>query len=162
MMVLKDPSEMADKTDLDCEKLNRLRVCAAAAVAEHKRNLHVRHIIWMGDKPLGLRAWMLSYHETIVYQIPPDAIHALLTAYGAFENYSLKPLPNHVSAELRDGLLWLRAQRHGPKDHTRTGPGLDDINEFCWFCETVFDLCPKLAFRYHRKREMNVLSMLKN
>jgi len=50
-------------TDLDQDKVARLRDCAVAAVDEYKLNLPLRHIIELGNKPLGRRSWKLTTYE---------------------------------------------------------------------------------------------------
>lgn len=145
-------------TSLDQNKMARLRDCAVAAVDEYKLNLPLRHIIELGNQPLGRRSWKLTTHEMDVFAIPMDQIHALLIAYAAFGNYIGKRYPDHIPQdEFRGLLVWLRHHRHGPVDAIALTKA--DVSEFCWLAETVFALCPELALRYFQKRELNLASV---
>ena len=92
-------------TFLDQNKMARLRDCAVAAVAEYKLNLPLRHIIELGNKPLGRRSWKVTIHEMGMIAIPMDQIHALLLAYAAFGNYIGKRYPDHIPQDEFRGLL---------------------------------------------------------
>ncbi len=143
---------------LDPAKLDRLRARAVAAVEVSKLNLPQRHLVTLEDKPLGWRGWMITSQELERFAIPLGELHALLMAYVSFENYIGKRYPNHIQdSDLRDLLVWLRHQRHGPVD--AIAPAKADVSEFCWLSERVFGLCPDLAFRYFQKRELNLASV---
>ena len=150
--------EVQGYAGLDPAKLDRLRARAIAAVEVSKLNLPLRHLVTLEDKPLGWRGWMITSQELERFAIPLGELHTLLMAYVAFENYIGKRYPNHIQdSDLRDLLVWLRHQRHGPVD--AIAPAKADVSEFCWLSERVFGLCPDLAFRYFQKRELNLASV---
>ncbi|UMA67258.1 hypothetical protein LVO79_20985 (plasmid) [Roseivivax marinus] len=144
----------------DAAKLDRIRHIAAQAVEDRKRDIPTERLIVHHDDPIDEdHAWQVSIHEMIVFRLRADDLHALLTAYEAYEIFAGVIQPDGWDDEFAPLCAWLRAKYPDQAGTMDTGPVVMAAGSFVWFGALVFGLPRSSLHAYYAKRELNTFDL---
>lgn len=144
----------------DAAKLDRLRAIAAQAVEKCKRDMPIERLIVHHDDPIDEdHAWQVSIHEMIVFRLRADDLHALLTAYEAYEVFAGLVTATDWDEDFAPLCAWLRAKYPGQAGTMDTGPVVMSAGSFVWFGALIFGLPRSSLHAYYAKRELNTFDL---
>lgn len=144
----------------DAAKLDRLRAIAAHAVEKCKRDMPIERMIVHHDDPIDAdQCWQVSIHEMIVFRLRADELHALLTAYEAYEVFAGVIDADDWDEEFEPLCAWLRAKYPGQAGTMDTGQVVISAGSFVWFGALLFGLPRSSLHAYYAKRELNTYDL---